>query len=276
VYCDYCATLTDWDFKAFLATPPDALPTGQEYPTLFARVEKELEAALAANDRDRYYQSQVTRCELYAKYFPGGMSPRVRDPEYRARWVEYTAVTTTAQDFDPDHTVLQKAVDRAMQRLEFTTHDGKLRVVGGFSEMWRAFRARLSSSLDLCVKVGQQPDGAPYELLERIGVSQIVQSWLDKLEPKAADRLLVDSGMKAEYVTIIPPPMKLKKCSGCGGDLHVAQGARRVLCEACGRLNAMDVAMMACPTCGASIAVNPGQDTIACPHCRSNFSESST
>jgi uncharacterized Zn finger protein (UPF0148 family) len=279
VYCDYCATLTDWDFNASIATPPDPLPTGQEYATLFANVQKEMKAALAAKDRNRYYQSQVTLYELYAKYFPGGMSPRVRDPEYRALWVEYTALTTTAQDFDPDHTARKEAVDRATRSLNLTTHDGKVRVLGGFWEMWEAFRARLRASLDLNVKVGllaRQPDGAPYELLERMGVSAIVQGWIDKIDPADVERLLVESGMKADYVTIIPPPMKLTKCAGCSGDLHVAQGARRVLCEACGRLNAMDVSTMACPTCGANIAINPGQSTIACPYCKSNFSQSST
>jgi LSD1 subclass zinc finger protein len=275
VYCDYCATLTDWDFKACVALKPDALPPGQSYGELFGRVQKEMTESLAAKDRNRYYESQIELYKLYIKYLPGGLSPRVGDPVYREAWLDYTAKTTTVLDFDSEHPKRTAAVTATTRAIQFENRNGKFVAIDGFWPMWEAFRARLRSSLDLNVKVGllaQQPDGAPYELLERMGVSAIVQGWLDKLSPEDAERLMVESKMKGDYVAIAPPPMTLSKCSGCTADLHVAQGAKRVLCEACGRLNAIGVGSITCPTCGGNVAVETNAATISCPYCKTDFS----
>ena len=272
VYCDYCATLTDWDFEVAMSTPGSA-PPGPQYEMLAAQLKPEMDAALAARDRPRYYRAQYTLYALYVQLCPASVSPRVGDPTYRAAFVDYTAKTTTEQDFDGEHAARTAAMNQAVKGLAWTMGGGAMQVLPAtFWPMWDTVVAKIQASLDINERTGLlalHPDGAPSELLRRMGLSAMVQGWLPYLGKADSERLLAVSGMKGEYVAVTPPPTTLSRCGGCGGELHVVQGAKRALCEACGRVNDQG-GSIACPTCGGHVPLGAGNVT-ACPFCRADL-----
>ena len=272
VYCDYCATLTDWDFQVAIATPGSALP-GPQYEALAKELKPEMDAALAAHDRARYYRAQYTLYALFVQLCPASVSPRIGDPAYRNAFIDYTAKTTTEQDFDPAHAARTAAMTQATGALKWTMAGGKMQVSSAtFWPMWDAVVARIAASLEINERTGllaQHPDQAPRELLQRMGLSAMVQGWLQYLPSEDSERLLAVSGMKGDYVPMTPAPMTLTRCSGCGGELHVVQGAQRIVCEACGRLNQLGAGSVTCPTCGGHVPV--GGAAAACPFCRTDL-----
>ena len=273
VYCDYCATLTDWDFQAAMSSPTSA-PPGPQYEVLTAQLAPELAAALAAQDRPRYCRAQYTLYSLYVQLCPAAVPPRVGDPAYRAAFIDYTAKTTTEQDLDPQTAAHTAAMNQAVQALQWEMAGGKMQCTSAsFWPMWDTVVVKIQASIALNGRSGLlalHPDGAPAELLLRMGLSAMVQGWLPYLGPADSERLLAVSGMKGDYVAMTPPPTTLTQCGGCSGPLHVVQGARRVVCEACGRLNDMGQGSITCPSCGGHVPLGDGNAT-ACPFCRVDF-----
>ncbi len=273
VYCDYCATLTDWDFQVAISTPTSA-PPGPQYEILTAQLKPELDAAREAQDRPRYYRVQCMLYDLYVKLCPAAVPPRASDPAYRAAWIDYTAKTTTEQDLDPETAARTGAMNEAVTRLAWTSAGGAMQVTTAtFWPMWDTVVAKIQRSLDLNARSGllaQHPDGAPAELLLRMGLSAMVQGWLPYLGAADSERLLAVSGMKGDYVAVAPPPATLSQCGGCGGELHVVQGASRVVCESCGRLNEQRDGAITCPTCGGHVPLGATNMT-ACPFCRADL-----
>ncbi len=273
VYCDYCATLIDWDFQVAISTKGSALP-GPQYEILAAQLKPELDAALAALDRPRYYRAQYTLYALYVQLCPASLSPRVGDPAYRAAFVDYTAKTTTEQDFDPATAATTAAMDDAVKKLQWINAGGAMQCAPAtFWPMWDAVVAKIQASIDINGRTGllaQHPDGAPADLLLRMGLSAMVQGWLPYLGAADSERLLAVSGMKGEYVAVQPPPTTESPCSGCGGALHIVQGAKRVVCESCGRVNDLGAGSIACPTCGGHVPIGEG-NLASCPFCRADL-----
>ncbi len=171
---------------------------------------------------------------------PHGTPIRTRDPEYRARYVTWLAEAETVAAFDPDARDRDAALRAATERLVFGSIDGRPRVAP------ESYRALVEAAFALDARRDElasvhgiydlQPDGASRDLQRRIGLSVFVEGWLPYLDESDAKALLERTGLAREYDAVPQPATRPLPCSRCGGPLAIVTGARRVVCDHCGRL----------------------------------------
>src|SRR6185437_11131733 len=118
VYCDYCASLTDWDFQIAISDPRSKLP-GPMYEAAVARVSGALAAALARGDRTQYLALQREIFAAYVEACPASVPPRCGDPTYRAAFIEYSAEGATRTAFNPRARANTEAMNAAVKKLKW-------------------------------------------------------------------------------------------------------------------------------------------------------------
>ena len=272
VYCDFCAALIDWDFNTAMTTKGSAMP-GPKYEALNDELAPELEAARRENDRARYAALQARIYDAYVTACPAAVPPRTNDPAYRARFVAYTVNAMVEQAFDVDCQWLTREMEKATSRLVWE-HDDPAKPRASSTSFWELFsavKALADWALVLAVKSGHvksHPDGAPPELLARMGMSMFAQGWIPYLSPADAERLLDAARLRGDYHEVPLPKTEARHCGVCGGSLHVVQGALRVVCEACGHCVDVGAIEVACAHCGGPCSIPSGSAHFPCPYCK--------
>jgi DNA-directed RNA polymerase subunit RPC12/RpoP len=270
VYCDYCGSLSDFDF-AKACEKPLARP-GPVYEKLVQEVTPLLNDALAKGDRDAYRAVQSQIFEAYLVAAPDSAPPRVRDPAYRKKYVAYMAEALTVPAFDAEAKTHDTAVREATAKLSFSQPEpGVMRVEPA---SFRAFADVLFAQQDYAAKLleahgvyAMQPDGATPALQRHMSISAFAQAWLPMLDEANAADLLARTGLKGEYIEADPAPTDASTCGACGASLRVFKGARRMVCEHCGSALDVEGERVRCAGCGASLAPPEGSASFACPHC---------
>lgn len=99
VYCDFCGALADWDF-ACACSAGNALP-GPAYEALARQM-------APAMNQAKLYRDTASLKGLYTQLFarhielcPSSYSPRIRSPDYRARYLDYYSDMMIVRDLDP-------------------------------------------------------------------------------------------------------------------------------------------------------------------------------
>jgi predicted RNA-binding Zn-ribbon protein involved in translation (DUF1610 family) len=271
VYCDYCGSLSDYDF-ARACEKPLARP-GPVYEQLAAELAPEVNAALAKGDRDAYRASQAKLFEAWAEACPDATPPRTKDPGYFARYVAYLAEGATVTAFDAEAQKHTAAVTEATSRLRFfQLSPGVVKVdPAAFRALEEAYFAQLAHANALHEARGvfaMQPDGASVELQKRFALSVFTQGWLPVLDEQGAAELLARTHLVGEYVEADPPPADAATCGACGAALDVMKGARRMVCEHCGCKLDVEGERVRCSGCGAGLAPAEDVTSFGCPHCR--------
>jgi DNA-directed RNA polymerase subunit RPC12/RpoP len=270
VYCDYCGSLSDFDF-AKACEKPLARP-GPIYEKLVQEVSPELDEALAKDDLDAYRAVQSRVLEAYLVAAPDSAPPRIRDAEYRKKYVAYMTEALAVAAFDAEGKVHAAAVREATGKLSYSQPEpGVIRVDPG---SFRAFAEAVFAQEEYLAKLhasrgvyAMQPDGASAALQRHLSMSLFTQGWLPMLDEANAADLLARAGLNGEYIEADPPPADAAACGACGASLGILDGARRRVCEHCG--SALDVQgeRVRCAGCGAGLAPPEGSATFACPHC---------
>lgn len=269
MYCDYCGTLADWDFRIACEQGGSAQP-GPKYEQLNRQLAPKLGEALASGDRETYLNLQKQLFDAHMTACPASYSPRLGDPEYRSQLLDYTALCYSTAAFDPECKQLENGMQMAMGGLQWTGGMGSQRLVEptSFRRLIDAFKAHNARFLDLSrVHLEMHPDHPPEEMLTQIGASAFIQGWLPYLNQQQQDELIAEFGLSGEYVSAEPPQGTERPCQGCGTTLTVPQGARRTVCESCGHTNDWTRAQIPCTNCGTPILVPPGQTRFSCPSC---------
>jgi predicted RNA-binding Zn-ribbon protein involved in translation (DUF1610 family) len=271
VYCDYCGSLSDYDFSKACEKPLSR--PGPVYERLAAELAPEIATALANRDHDAHRAVQVKLFEAWALACPDATPPRSKDPAYRAKMVAYLAEGATVSAFDEEAAKHTAAVAEATSKLAFVQlQPGVYKVK---PETFRPFEeavfAQLSHSFALHEARGvfaMQPDRAPVELQKHMTFSLFTQGWLPMLDEPAAAELLARAGLGGEYIEADASPGDTATCGGCGADLGVMKGARRMICEHCGSLLDVEGERVRCAGCGAGLAPAEEAASFACPHCK--------
>lgn len=269
LYCDYCGTLTDWDFRMACEKSGSAQP-GPKYEQLNAQLAPKLGEALASGDRENYLDLQKQLFDAHMTACPASYSPRLGDPEYRQQLLIYTALCYSTAAFDADTKQKENAMQMAMGGLQWTGGIGTQRQVEptGFRRLIDTFKAHNARFLDINrVHLLMHPDHPPEELLTSIGGSAFIQGWLPYLDQNQQNELIAEFGLSGEYVSAEPPKGAERPCQGCQTTLTVLEGAKRSVCEACGHTNDWTQAQIPCTSCGVQIMVPPGQTRFTCPSC---------
>lgn len=272
VHCDYCGELTDIDWRILVeqSGAPRATAVWRE---LLARHASSLEAARSDGDEAglraifRGMHDAMT-IECPAKY-----SPRIADEAYRREIVAIEAEMTVVSELDPETQRLGAICQAANEALQASLTPGVLRVPG--APFWAMFDAltpmqrHVTGLLDARGLLASHPDRLTPELHRRIATSVTVQSFLPFLDDADAERLLAETGLAADYVPVPDVALEAHACGGCGATLEVAPGARRVVCDYCGRRVDVGAPAIECPSCAAHVALADGATT--CPYCATLF-----
>lgn len=272
VYCDFCGSLTDYDFQKACDNPQSAMP-GPAYEQLVRSLHADMEAAKRTDDPDTFRSIQK---QLYGKWVelcPNAVSPRAKnDPEYRQQLVDYMAETATINEFDPTY---RQFADKVMQQTRAIQWSGTFpRPTAAGATFWPLYetvKQQLEHSFGLLRAAGiieMHPDQAPESLQRRMTWSMFCQGWLPCLSEEDSEKMIADAGLKGEYSKLEPKETTLRHCGHCGGDLHTLPGAKAVLCEDCGTQIDVSSAEVNCKNCGGEISFPLGKNRVTCPFCK--------
>ncbi len=270
VYCDYCGILIDWDFQIAINSSESAQP-GPQYEALCVALHPKMEEARLAGDMTRYTECQRELFSLHAEACPASYSPRIGDPAYREAIANYLATMQTISAFDEETMQLSEEMGKAMRTLRWV--GTKVRS-DTFWKLFDTYRKHSETVLSKCEEMGEfenHPDEVSRELAARIGYSVLAQGWLPHLAEEDSERLLAVTNLGGEYANLKDPELIKRHCGNCGGDLPVVEGARRVLCEACGFRVDVTAAEISCQECGAPISPPDGAGTQSCPYCNAEI-----
>jgi hypothetical protein len=191
VYCDYCASLVDFDLRQ--ACEGDTLP-GPEYVALVNSSQAASQAAVAAGDRDGYRAIQERIFSAYVANVPMAVSHRARnDQGYRQAYVRYMAEAAVARAFDPAYQVLEAEMRQRVMGLRYTGN--MLSPTVDPDSFWP-----MAGTLEKQIELSQahyrsggfadiDPDRGEH-LLPKMAWSGFCQGWLGMLPTDAAAQLL--------------------------------------------------------------------------------------
>ncbi len=267
MYCDYCGSLADWDFRISCQSAGSMRP-GPAYEQLQAK-EGPLQAqAKIDGDQDTYRASLRRVFEGHMKYCPAAYSPRLGDPEYRDALLHFTVESYLNAAFDLECRERQSAMDLAVKTLQWNRGLTTRVEPESFRRLVQTFRNHNERFLQLCQPLlDGHPDHPTLDLCSAIGASAFIQGWLPYLDDAEQQRLIDEMGLGGEYVAIEPVETTKRHCGGCAKPLEVMPGAKRVVCEACGHTNDVSQPEISCTGCGSPLSVPAGKTRFACPSC---------
>ncbi len=273
VYCDYCATLADYDIQLAMEaqTPP-----GPAYESLQVALTPRIEEATLKNDRDALFELQRELIEKHIELCPKSYSPRIGDPRYRDAVLEYQATIATYAAFNEEGKRLEADMNHAIRTLRWLGNpmQGVKVRPDTFWDLYNAYRDMTESNMDLVETEGlleRHPDDLTRELALRLGRSAFVQGWLPYLDEATANELLDATGLRAVYDHVPDPKTVRRNCGQCGHGLETVEGAERVLCEACGFVANTAAPDIDCRGCGAPVSVPEGTRMYSCPYCQAEL-----
>lgn len=277
VYCDFCGALADYDFQKACEKPAER--PGPAYENLNAQIAPLLAQAKQYGDVATFRQHQQRLFDSFVTITPASCPPRVSDPAYRQAYVAYMAEGAVAEAFDPVAAQHTANVAAMVGRLQWMSpKPGVMKVSpASFQPMMEAVFAQqdhLARVHEARGVYAMHPDRAPAELQRRVGISLFVQGWLPMLDETTTQAFLQRAGFKSEYIEADPPKGDKADCASCGNPLEIFPGAKRCVCEKCGR--ALEVAgdRITCHGCGAPLACAEGTTNVTCPHCKNTFQRS--
>ena len=268
VYCDFCGSLADYDFRK-ACEQPRRLP-GPVYENLCAQLKAPLAAAFAAGDVAAYTTLQSSLLDAWVEACPQAVPPRCADPVFRRAYVAQMAASATFSAFDERARTLAAATDAAVAALTWTTHGTRAMVdPARFAAMADAVLAQQDylQSAAVLATLPPSPDGAPPHLQERLALAMFVQGWLPYLHDASADALLARTGFAQTYVIADATDGGHANCGHCAADVVVLPGAHHAVCDGCGRRLRVDAAVD-CRGCGHDLRFDDHATAATCPYCR--------
>jgi DNA-directed RNA polymerase subunit RPC12/RpoP len=271
VYCDYCATLFDYD-SAVVRDDPSALDPEDVDRALGKATRDQLAAARAAHDLAEYGRICAWVSEVSTEVSPLEYSPRIRDPEYRRRFVHDLIVPwTLATQFDPAWKALSKRFDDAAT---MASRDKRLERVLALLEAGRAVWRHERALLERGGILARHPDGLDGAMFEYVNVSTFVRPWLGCLGDADQQTLLEAAGVRTEFIAAPRVELTPCGCGRCGAKLRAPPGATRLLCEHCGFILEIATRSFACRGCGATLSLPSVGDGVQCGFCGASWARS--
>ena len=238
VYCEFCGALMDYDIAAALSVP--LAQPGPVYTQLHAQLAAELVATREHGDREAYRALQRRLFATWVEACPHAVPVRAKDPAYRDAYVAWLAEAQVVAGFDDVAREREDVMQATLAQLQFIAAGASVRVPAerfrALVEAMFAYEARRDELYIEHDVYAMHPDGASRELQRRIGWSMFVQAWLPMLEASEAAALLERTGLRCEYRLVPPAVLRTTSCNLCGGPLEIVDGAKRVVCDHCGRL----------------------------------------
>ncbi len=271
LYCDYCGSLMDYDFRIANANTNAGL-TNTVFHRIIALVQAPLAQAKAHGDKETYRQLYRQVFSQWIQECPMAVSPRAKnDTVFRDQLVAYFAESAVVKDFDPRQDSLNAKMDALVASLQrIPTPGGAWMVAGGFWPYAELFKQQMEMAYTLMHELGvdaMDPDRAPEGVAIRMEYSTFCQGWLPHLSPTDGERLLKLYRLNAEYDEVKPLQTENHQCGACGSEIHTLPGAKQVVCESCGFTIDVGSQAMPCRKCGAPLSFPVSADHLLCPYC---------
>lgn len=268
VYCDFCGSLSDYDFKKACEQPKD-LP-GPVYEKLAKALKPQCEKAVLANDREKYLQTQLKLFDAWVDACPNAVPVRVKDADFKQQYVAHMAECATACAFDPVSKKISDDMTQATANLQWKQSGTRM---WASKESFIPLLETVVANMERCYseELQQQytphPDGATAPLLKRVGNALFVQGWLPYVDEATAKILLERTGLAQEYLNTESHPSTQLSCGYCKNTVPVFQGAKQCVCEKCGHKLAVEQGL-SCDGCGSHLAIDQNTKDFPCPHCQ--------
>lgn len=272
VYCDFCGSLTDYDFQKACENPQSAMP-GPAYEALVRDTNADAQLARQTKDRDKFYEIQARLFDRWVDLCPNAVSPRAKkDPEYRAQLVKYMATTAAVNEFDETFQGYASKVNEQVRGIQWEGMFPKMIAKSEtFWPMYQTVKEQLEHSFSVLKAQGvldMHPDQAPESLQRRMTYSMFCQGWLPTLAEADSEKMIADAGLKGEYSKLEPTETDLRHCGGCGSDLESVKGGKAMVCEECGTVIDIEHPEVNCQNCAGMISFPVGKNRLQCPYCQ--------
>jgi predicted RNA-binding Zn-ribbon protein involved in translation (DUF1610 family) len=267
VYCDYCGALVDYDFQIACRTAGSAKP-GPAYEAI-QRTEAPKQAAAREQGDQGAFRDSVRRVfETHFRVAPASWSPRIGDPEYREALLTYTANTYTAAAFDTECHTLEQVMGDSVKRLVWVPGFKPMVQRASFDKLLEAVLAHTQRFVEAgAAYLPEHPDQPSNEVMRSMSRSVFAQGWLPYLDKAGQDAMIERLDLGGEYIDIPEVETQTRRCGGCARELHVAAGAKRVVCEDCGHANDTTHPEITCSGCGSQVSVLFSKRSFQCPKC---------
>jgi len=264
VYCDYCATLFDYDPRVAIEDP-SALDPDMVDRALDRVTRDQLRQAAAANDRVEYARISRWRSLVSAEICPAAYSPRIRDPDYRRAFVDDLIVPwTVATRFDAAAREHGMRVEEAQQ---IAIHRPRLEPIMTLLERSQRLWEIEGELLEREGIFAAHPDGLDRSLYLYVNASGFVRPWLAFLREPDQETLLAAAGVACEYIAMPPVDFAARSCGQCGDRLMIPEGAQRFVCESCGFILEAHDRAFACAQCGGTVCLPRAATAATCGFC---------
>ncbi|MEO8002826.1 MAG: hypothetical protein ABI644_13205 [Arenimonas sp.] len=268
VYCDFCGSLADYDFKKACEQPKD-LP-GPVYEKLAAALKPQCEKAVLANDRKKYLDNQMKLFDAWVGACPNAVPVRVKDSDFKKQYVAHMAECATASAFDQVSKKISEDMSAATAKLVWKQQGAKMWCT---QESFMPVLKTVVDTMERCYSDEMQqqytphPDGATAPLLKRVGNALFVQGWLPYLDEDTAKILLEKTGLAQEYLKAENFDATELTCGHCKNQVPVFAGAKQCVCEQCG--SKLEVTQgINCDGCGCHLVVDKNISGFPCPQCQ--------
>lgn len=262
VYCDYCGVLFDYD-EDLARKPRGGVESMHILRILTDGVRAEIVRAWNAGDEAAYRQAWRWPYEMDMILCPENWSPRNGDPAYRRAMIDFSVGVTVLHN--RDETRREASILRGEAREEATRAPGE--------HTLRRFLARTHDLLRIEEAAFRRaglfeihPDALDPGTYYRINMVLAVMDWSQVLSDEHFGLLLAISKISTERLECEPAAFGQATCGHCGERLLLMEGARSVVCEACGHCLNCQLAYP-CTHCGAPLLAAPDGSSVKCAWC---------
>ncbi len=277
IYCDFCASFIDWDYRASLeislqAASNASSPAYQNAMKELQQWSARMTQAIEHGDAAAYGEASARNIEAHYSIDPDHYSPRMADPDYRRRYLEY--IQQSGDVMVRNLRVRELYESQARRNREVLFADGAAEPIS-FWKLFDAARQFREAYIEALAEAGVldlHPDQPSVELTRKMAASTFLQGWAPYLQSADAERAIKASGLDGEYLMTRSVELESKHCGKCGASLATVPGARKALCEHCGTLLDAATPEYQCPSCRFAFTLTLSAPVTNCPACNTLLS----
>lgn len=273
IYCDYCASYIDWDYRAAMAIALEANAKGERSRESQAALKElqhwtaEMVRRLDQGDADGYGEAAARQIDAHSRSDPESYSPRMADADYRQRYLEYVRRSAGEMVRNTRVRRLLEEQDRRNRDIQFADNVVEPISFWKLFEAAEAFRVACIEAISAAGIFDLHPDEHNSELTGKISASTFLQAWLPYLSKDDAKEAIARCGLEGDYQMAEALELESRHCGKCGAEQETIPAAKRVICEQCGVILDTEAPEFRCPSCRFSMSLPLDAHALNCPAC---------
>ncbi|MES0488524.1 MAG: hypothetical protein ABUK01_00925 [Leptospirales bacterium] len=274
IYCDYCATFMDTDYRMLIPENVVVAEPDPNYDSFMQTMSQRMIDTREAQDKAGYKQIWLEFYNLQIEKYPQYYPPRIGDEKYRKKFIDYNVSCLVELEFNEHLKRLSDKVSEVFAEVKWeqVKVNNEDRTIISFEDLMNTYKVQTEltrATIKHYDSIGlKYPDKmVTGELAERVFMSRFMEGYMKHLLPDDQEELLKQTGLLGKYHKVLKPHLTLRHCGQCGSSLSVVDGAKNVICEPCGHVIDVSVAEFSCPGCSAPVSLPIEQTQITCPSC---------